>query len=59
MKSKKQPWIAGPYPWLVSTFAFLLPSINYFSQGDMTGGSIFFISAVMFFVNFLGKLKSE
>jgi len=25
MEQEKQSWFAGPYPWLVSTFAFLLP----------------------------------
>jgi len=28
-------WFAGPYPWFVSTIAFLLPSINYFVKGDL------------------------
>jgi hypothetical protein len=55
----KQNWFAGPYPWLVSTLAFLLPSFNYFYRGDFTGGSIFLISAVLFFVNFLGRLKQK
>ena len=44
---EKQPWFSGPYPWLVSTFAFLLPSINYFINGDYTGGAIFFILTIM------------
>jgi len=57
MKGNKQPWIAGPYPWLVSTLAFLLPSINYFSKGDIVGGAIFLISTILFFINFLGRLK--
>ena len=55
----KQSWFGGPYPWLVSTIAFLLPSINYFYKGDMTGGAIFFISAVMFFVNYLNMRKRD
>lgn len=59
MKQDKNSWIAGPYPWLVSTIAFLLPSINYFIKGDITGGSIFFISTILFFVNFLGRLKDK
>ena len=59
MKKKKQSWFAGPYPWLVSTIAFLLPSINYFIKGDITGGVIFFISAVMFFVNFLNRIRKK
>jgi len=59
MKKNKQSWFTGPYPWLVSTIAFLLPSINYFSKGDITGGAIFLISAVMFFVNFLGRFKNS
>jgi hypothetical protein len=42
MKKEKQAWFDGPFPWFVSTIAFLLPSINYFIQGDITGGSIFF-----------------
>jgi len=57
MKKKKQTWFAGPYPWLVSTIAFLLPSINYFIKGDTTGGIIFLISAILFFINFLGRLN--
>ena len=57
MKRKKQPWFSGPYPWLVSTVAFLLPSINYFIKGDLTGGIIFLVSAILFFINFLGRLK--
>ncbi|MFC2174762.1 hypothetical protein ACFLQ2_02720 [archaeon] len=56
---KKQTWFDGPYPWLVSTIAFLLPSINYFIKGDTTGGTIFFISAVMFFVNFVGRIQQK
>jgi len=56
---EKQSWFAGPYPWLVSTFAFLLPSINYFVKGDITGGAIFLISAIMFFVNFLGRTRQK
>ena len=59
MKQKKQFWFAGPYPWLISTFAFLLPSINYFIKGDKTGGVIFLISAIMFFVNFLGRTRQK
>ena len=54
---KKNNWFSGPYPWLVSTIAFLLPSINYFVQKDITGGVIFLISSIMFFINFLNKLK--
>lgn len=57
MKKKKQSWFAGPYLWLVSTIAFLLPSINYFNKGDIMGGVIFLISAILFFINFLGRLK--
>ena len=59
MKNNKESWIVGPYPWLVSTIAFLLPSINYFVKGDFTGGAIFFISAVMFFVNFLARFGKK
>jgi len=55
MKNKKESWFSGPYLWLVSSIAFLLPSLNYFGKGDITGGAIFFISAVMFFVNFLSR----
>jgi len=57
MKNKKQSWIAGPYPWLISTIAFLLPSINYFYKGDIIGGIIFLTSTILFFINFLGRLK--
>jgi hypothetical protein len=57
MKKEKQTWFNGPYLWLVSTIAFLLPSINYFIKGDITGGTIFFISAVMFFINFLNRVR--
>jgi hypothetical protein len=57
MAKEKQTWFDGPYPWLVSTIAFLLPSINYFIKGDITGGTIFFISAVMFFINFLNRVR--
>jgi len=57
MKNKKQTWVAGPYPWLVSTIAFLLPSINYFIKRDIIGGTIFLISTILFFINFLGRLK--
>ena len=57
MKNKKQSWIAGPYPWLISAIAFLLPSINYFYKGDIIGGTIFLISTILFFINFLGRLK--
>ena len=53
----KKTWLTGPYPWLISTIAFLLPSINYFLKGDNTGGIIFLISAILFFINFLGRLK--
>jgi len=56
-KQHKQSWFAGPYPWLVSSIAFLLPSINYFIKGNTTRGIIFFISAVLFFINFLGRLR--
>lgn len=59
MKKEKQNWMNGPLPWLISTIAFLLPSINYFVQGDTTGGTIFLISTVMFFINFLGRLKKK
>ena len=58
MKKNKKNWFAGPYPWLVSTIAFLLPSINYFIKGDTTGGVVFLVSAIMFFVNFLGRKNS-
>jgi hypothetical protein len=58
-QKEKQSWFAGPYPWLVSTIAFLLPSINYFSKGDITGGTIFLISTVLFFINFLGRTKKK
>jgi len=57
MKNNKKSWFYGPYPWLVSTFAFLLPSINYFIRGDNVGGVIFLISALLFFINFLGRIK--
>jgi len=57
MKNKKKSWFEGPYPFLVSSLAFFLPSINYFIKGDFIGASIFFISAVLFFINFLGRLK--
>ena len=57
MKNKRQFWVAGPYPWLISSIAFLLPSINYFIKGDLTGGTIFLISTILFFINFLGRLK--
>ena len=56
-KQNKRTWIAGPYPWLISTIAFLLPSINYFIKGDIIGGIIFLISTILFFINFLGRLK--
>jgi hypothetical protein len=56
---KKQKWIEGPYPWLVSTIAFLLPSVNYFNIGDKTGGTIFLISAMMFFINFLNRVRQK
>jgi hypothetical protein len=59
MKREKQTWFDGPYPWLVSTIAFVLPSINYFSKGDITGGTIFLISAVMIFVNFLNRIRPK
>ena len=59
MKHDKNSWIAGPYPWLISTIAFLLPSINYFIKGDIMGGIIFLISTLLFFINFLGRLKNE
>ena len=59
MTKEKKSWFEGPYPWLVSAAAFLLPSINYFSKGDYSGGAIFFISTVMFFVMFLGKLRKK
>jgi len=57
MNKEKQAWFDGPYPWLVSTIAFLLPSINYFIKGDITGGAIFFISTIMFFINFLNRVR--
>ena len=56
---EKQSWFAGPCPWLVSTFAFLLPSINYFIKGDTMGGVIFLVSAIMFFINFLGRTRRK
>ena len=56
-KQNKQHLIAGPFPWLVSSFAFLIPSINYFIKGDMVGGAIFLMSTFLFFINFLGRLK--
>jgi len=59
MKKEKQTWFGSPYPWLVSTIAFLLPSINYFIKGDITGGAIFLISAFMFFINFLNRLRQK
>jgi len=59
MEEEKQSWFAGPYPWLVSTIAFLLPTIIYFSKGDITDGSIFLIITVLFFVNFLGKKETQ
>ena len=59
MENEKQSWFSGPYPWLVSTIAFLLPSINYFAKDDITGGAIFFVLAVMFFVNFLSRIKQN
>ncbi|MBR9701541.1 hypothetical protein GOV13_01325 [Candidatus Pacearchaeota archaeon] len=59
MRKQKESWMAGPYPWLVSTIAFALPSINYFRVGDFTGGAIFFISAVMFFVNFMMRVREN
>jgi hypothetical protein len=48
MNKEKQAWFDGPFPWLVSTIAFLLPSINYFIQGDITGGSIFSFQQLCF-----------
>lgn len=56
---KKKNWFGGPYPWLVSTIAFLLPSINYFIKGDLIGGVIFLVSAVMFFINFLIRIQQK
>jgi hypothetical protein len=56
---EKQSWFNGPYPWLVSTIAFALPCINYFSNGDTTGGAIFFISSMMFFVNFINRVRQK
>jgi len=56
---KKQSWFAGPYPWLISTIAFLLPSINFFLKGDVTGGIIFSISTLLFFINFVGRLLQK
>jgi hypothetical protein len=53
MKSK---WMAGPYPWLVSALAFLLPAVNYFVQADYTGGSIFMILSMMSLVNFFMRV---
>ncbi|MFH1326809.1 MAG: hypothetical protein ABIH59_01645 [archaeon] len=58
MKINKN-WFEGPYPWLVSTIAFFLPAINYFSKGDVIGGIIFLISSILFFVNFLGRLNKK
>jgi len=57
MKQELKYWVMGPYPWLVSTIAFLLPSINYFIKGDIIGGIIFLISTILFFINFLGRTK--
>ena len=54
---KKQTWFNCPYPWLVSTIAFLLPSINYFVKGDKGNAAVFFISAAMFFTIFLNRRK--
>jgi len=59
MKMKKQSWFTGPYPWLVSSVAFLLPSINYFIKGDYTGGSIFLVSSMLFLVNFIGRVRKK
>ncbi|MBL7057470.1 hypothetical protein ISS09_04265 [Candidatus Woesearchaeota archaeon] len=59
MTKEKQTWFNGPYPWLISTIAFLLPSINYFSKGDMTGGAIFLISTAMFFINFVNRIRQK
>lgn len=59
MKKSNKKWFEGPYPWLVSTIAFLLPSISYFIKGDIVGGTIFLISAILFFINFLGRLKND
>ena len=59
LKKEKQTWFNGPYPWLVSTIAFLLPSINYFYKGNITEGSIFLIITVMFFVNFLNRIRQK
>ncbi|MFH1307813.1 MAG: hypothetical protein ABIH72_03090 [archaeon] len=58
-KPKKESWIIGPYPWLLSAVAFLFPSINYFIKGDIVGGTIFLISGLLFFINFLGRFKSN
>jgi len=59
MKKNKQSWFSRPYPWLISTIAFLLLSINCFIKGDTIGGIIFLISTILFFINFLGRLKNE
>ena len=59
MTKEKRTWFHGPYPWLVATIAFLLPSINFFIDGDITGGTIFLVSAVMVFVNFLNRIRQK
>ena len=56
---KKKNWFGGPYPWLVSTIAFLLNILNYFIKGDLIGGVIFLVSAVMFFINFLIRIQQK
>lgn len=56
-KENKKHLFEGPYPWLVGAIAFLLPCINYFGKGDTVGGIIFLISAILFFINFLGRLR--
>jgi len=59
MKKGKNPWIGGPYPWLISTIAFLLPSVNYFLKGDIVGGVIFSVSTALFFINFMGRIQKK
>ena len=58
-KKEKPSWFEGPYPWLVSTIAFLLPSIKYFYEGDITGGTIFLVLSVMFFINFINRIQKK
>ncbi len=59
MKKNKHPWFAGPYPWLFSAIAFSLPSINYFSKGEIVGGILFLIAAFLSLINFLRRWKKN